>query len=54
MLKRESYGGEGVEQKGKRSALSPQSCPSGADVEKGEVSCPSMGRTRVSELVVDH
>jgi len=38
--------------RGKRSS-SPKSCPSGADVEKGEVSCPSVGRTPVSEPVGD-
>lgn len=53
MLKQESYGGEGVDGEVEEEC-SPKSCPSRADVEKGEVSCPSMGRSPVSGLVVDH
>lgn len=54
VLKWESYGGEGVEGRGEEECCSPKLCPSRADVEKAEVSCPSVGRTPVSELAVDH
>lgn len=52
VFKQESYrvrGGGGEEEH-----CPPRSCSSGANVEKGEVSHPSMGRTPVSELVVNH
>lgn len=44
LLKWVSYGVEGVEGKG---STGLKSCPSGGDVEKDEVSYPSLGRTCV-------